>query len=335
MGYSAKLKVQCCVVRRGVVNLQKLAAALALTLCLLTTKSASATVSILAYDAESEVLGATVISCLSPTSSDFKLAEVVRLEAQRGGVVAQSHFFEEGRDTVMRALKAGSTAEQALLKVTNESFDPEANGQGYAFRQYGVVDTNQESATFTGDSASPVALAIQGKGPLLSYVIAGNFLTNEQVVKTLERGLGEAETDLAQGFALALEALLKDGGGDQRCAPRTSNRGYATFMLSDGSSWQREVQSTTEDPAALLIQALNDQTFLRVGDPHEEDEPSATENSGCQLGHGAGRFSEPLDWLMAEGLLLLAIWRRGRIDMTAGRPGAPRGAKGSENASAR
>lgn len=311
MGCPAKVKFHPCVARRGAMTLQQVAAALAFSLSVLTTTSASATVSILAYDAKSEVLGATVVSCLDLPSSDFKLAEVVRLEAQRGGVVAQGYFFEEGRDTVLGALKAGSTAKQALLKVTNESFDPIANGQGYAFRQYGVVDTNQKSATFTGEAANPVALAVQGTSKQVSYVVAGNFLTDEQVAKTLERGFSEADTDLAQRFVSALKALLKNGGGDQRCAPRTSNRGYATLMSSDGSSWEREVESTTEDdPAALLIEALSDQRLLFRVEDQAEDEPSARETSGCQLGHSAARIAGPLGWLMAEGLLLLALWRR-------------------------
>lgn len=292
-------------------------ALMACTAWLFHAKPATATVSVLAYDVDAEVLGATVISCLDASNSTFQLAEVVRLKERRGGVVAQSYYFEEGRDTVLSALSAGSTAAQALATVTNEEFDSPANGQGYTFRQYGVIDVEQGHAAFTGSAALPVARAIHATRGKLTYVIAGNILTHARVLESLEDGLLEPGPHLAQRFVNALETLLESGGGDERCAPRTSNRGFATLMLSDGSSWEREVQSQTEDPAALLITALKGQDFLRPKEaepPKPQPQPDGAAPHGCQHGPLAPRSSHIPACLVAIVLFFGVALRRHTSD---------------------
>jgi uncharacterized Ntn-hydrolase superfamily protein len=127
------------------------------------------------------------------------------IESGVGAVSTQSWVNPYLALTALAELKTGARAGAALQSAL-------ADDDARAFRQFGLVDANGESAAHTGAECTPWAGQVLAQG----VAIIGNMLTGPEVLDAMaEAFTARADADLAERLMLALEA--GDGaGGDMR-----------------------------------------------------------------------------------------------------------------------
>ena len=158
------------------------------------------TFSIVARDPKSGDLGVAV-------ASKFLAVGVVVPFAQAGvGAVATQSYANTSFGPRALAMFAAGAAPSLVAQALADS-DP-----GIASRQFGLVDTNGRSATFTGAECHPWAGGKSGE----NYAAQGNLLTGPEVVETLvETFLQNAELPFPERLLAALLAGDR-AGGDKR-----------------------------------------------------------------------------------------------------------------------
>ncbi len=131
-------------------------------------------------------------------------AVVPYAEAGRGAVATQSYANTTFGPRTMMAIRGGIS-----LDLIHQAF-AESDTQ-HAQRQYGLVDANGNSLTFTGDECHPWAGGKHGE----NYAVQGNLLAGPEVVEGLEQTFLETEGALPERLLAAL-AAGDAAGGDKR-----------------------------------------------------------------------------------------------------------------------
>ncbi len=302
--------------------------ALAFSVVLLLPAHAGATLSVLAVDPESKTIGAVIASCVG---NEFHLSNAVAIDAEHGGVIAQSYFDARGRDRALELLAAGSSPADALAEVANASFDPEGDVTGFSLRQYALVDLTGRSATFTGTGAFAYAESRQAAVGNVTFTVQGNYLIGASVLDALESGMSDGEVSLGRRLVATLRAVVEAGhGGDQRCAPHVSDAAY--FELHDGRDAPLTLHVVTDaahDAAQELVTQAELVLDRREGPPPllepaaDENNDTGTHENGCSVTQGTSGTASTA--FFAAGLSCLGLaWRRtGRYRRAVRIPSAP------------
>lgn len=140
----------------------------------------------------------------------------------KGAATAQSYVDSSGQNRQLilaEFMKNTDPAQILVLLSKQDSFH-----QG---RQYGIVDTQGRTLTFTGTSANAWAGGVTGKIGNIVYAIQGNLLTGQPVVTEAEKAVRDTNGDLAQKLMAGMQAA-RAKGGDARCTVynKTGHVGY-------------------------------------------------------------------------------------------------------------
>ena len=157
-----------------------------------------ATYSIVAYDPETEELGIAV------QSKFIAVGSVVPWAKAGWGAIATQSYANTTYGPKGLELLAKHKPDEVLAKLTEEDHRRES-------RQVGVVNSQGESATFTGKQCNPWAGGIAGK----NFCVQGNILAGEDVVKNMAKSFEDSKGDLGERLIAALQAG-QDAGGDVR-----------------------------------------------------------------------------------------------------------------------
>lgn len=162
-------------------------------------KPSTGTFSILAISPDSRLMGVAVAS--GSTSVGDRIPH-----AKLGvGVIATQAYTNVAYGIKgLELLARGSSPKQTLDRLLME--DP-----GRGLRQVAIMDFNGRKAVFTGVKAPEFRGEIVGE----SYVVAGNLLAREEVVKSMAEEFERSSGDLAWRVARALKAG-SECGGDRR-----------------------------------------------------------------------------------------------------------------------
>ena len=122
------------------------------------------------------------------------------------GVIASQGWVNPFlNEEIMSRLIRGQSAEEALHSALQDD-------KGRDWRQVSVIDSNGRTAAFTGCRNDDIKYHLRGNG----YVIAGNLLTGQDVLKRLEeKYLETAGQELSHRLMAALVAG-DEVGGDRR-----------------------------------------------------------------------------------------------------------------------
>lgn len=180
------------------------------------------TFSIVARSADGTALGVAVASKFLGVG-----AAVPAALADVGAVATQSYANLAYRPQALALLGTGVAATDTVKALIAGDAGP------IAHRQVGVVGTDGEGATFTGDSCHPWAGGVAGDG----YAIQGNMLAGPQVAGDMQAAwlAGADQSRLAYRLLAALRA--GDGaGGDRRGRQSAALLVVAKGMGYGGSS---------------------------------------------------------------------------------------------------
>jgi uncharacterized Ntn-hydrolase superfamily protein len=164
-------------------------------------------------------------------------AQVPNLRPGIGAIATQGFttsplYAEDG----FRLLEAGWAAKDVVDAITTRD-------QGFAWRQVLVMDRNGETAAATGRANEAAHGMIEDDG----LVVAGNMLSNDQVLSAMNEAYSRARD---QPLAARLLAALKAGeieGGDKRgtCS--------AALLVQDDAPWPLNLRvDFAPDPLARL-----------------------------------------------------------------------------------
>ena len=164
---------------------------------------ADATWSIVICDSETKEVGIASVTCLS----QFNLRAItpVVVVGKGAAAVQAAGDFDGIRRPIIRTRFLLGIAPTSMLSTLSQV-------AGHASRQYGIVDTQGRTATFTGGLNADWAGGVTGDIGTLSYAIQGNILVGPCVVSAVETALlntpGDLPTKLMAGMQVA-----KDAGG--------------------------------------------------------------------------------------------------------------------------
>ena len=155
-----------------------------------------ATFSIVARDSLTGELGVAVASRF------FAVGNVVPwAKADIGAVATQSFANTSFGWRGLDLLKLGMTPDEAATVLLRNDDNPDK-------RQFGIVSSDGQSATYTGEGCIPWAGGRTGN----NYAIQGNILTGEDVVSAMESTFRQTNGTLADRLYAALVAGHKKGG---------------------------------------------------------------------------------------------------------------------------
>ena len=157
------------------------------------------TFSIIARDPLTGELGIAVQSKFLAVGSCVPWAK-----ADVGAIATQAMANLDFGKFGLEMLEKGSSAQETLEYLKNTDPDIEQ-------RQFGIVDANGGSATFTGNKCFDYAGGISEE----NLACQGNILVSEETVKALASTFKSAEGTLARRLVLALDAA-QNAGGDRR-----------------------------------------------------------------------------------------------------------------------
>ncbi len=158
-----------------------------------------ATFSIVARDPITGELGIAVQSKFLAVGSCVPWAK-----ADVGAIATQALANLDFGKFGLEMLEKGASAQETLVYL--KSTDPDIEE-----RQFGIVDANGGSATFTGNKCFAYAGGISEE----NLACQGNILVSEETVKALAATFKSSEGTLARRLILALDAAL-NAGGDRR-----------------------------------------------------------------------------------------------------------------------
>lgn len=158
-----------------------------------------ATFSIVAFDPSTKEWGIAVQSKFLAVG-----AVVPWARANVGAIATQSYANTTFGPRGLELLSQGKTA-QEVLDILIES-DEERH-----LRQVGIVDTQGNSATYTGEKCHDWAGGVVGE----NYAAQGNILVSEATVTSMAKTFENVEGELAHRLLQALEAG-QAAGGDSR-----------------------------------------------------------------------------------------------------------------------
>jgi uncharacterized Ntn-hydrolase superfamily protein len=161
------------------------------------------TFSIMAFDPATGDLGIAVASKVLGVGSVVPWAK-----ANVGAVATQSAANTAYGPEGLKLLESGQSAKETLSQLT-------AADAGRDHRQAGIVDAKGNVASFTGSKCLAWAGHFEGD----HFVVQGNILTGEEVVKAMAAAYEQARKVEGKSLADWLVAALQAGetaGGDKR-----------------------------------------------------------------------------------------------------------------------
>jgi len=188
------------------VNAKKLLVTVALTG--LSVVPVKATWSIVLGDSSTGEVAVGTVTCL--TSFDL-LAIIPVVLVERGAAAVQASGDFEGirRPVIFDGLLAGDSPMTIL--------DELALIAGHESRQYGIVDTQARTLTFSGNQTLAWTGGLSGTDGTLSYAIQGNILTGACVVNDIELAILNTPGDIPDKLMAGMQAA-RTAGGDSRCS---------------------------------------------------------------------------------------------------------------------
>ncbi len=184
--------------------------------CLCTASHASATWSILLVDLSTGEIAVGSATCL--TGFDLQANTPVLIPGV-GATTAQSFVDSNGINRSLIRDRLLERVPPQLILDELSVFDG-----GHETRQYGMVDTLGNAATFTGTSAGAWAGGATGVLPAAGitggdvlYAIQGNVLWGPGVVDDAIDAVRDAPGDLPAKLLAGMQAA-RDAGGDGRCS---------------------------------------------------------------------------------------------------------------------
>lgn len=174
------------------------------------------TFSILAFDPETQEIGAAVQSCVFSVGNG-----VLWAEAGVGAVATQAIVDVSYGPKGLALLREGLAPQAIVKRILDEDPDPGYRGNRWqkAGRQFAVMNGKGAFVAHTGPEATPWAGDKQGK-----YCTAqGNILAGPDVVARMVEGFEKSEmgeNGRRRHISLRLVAALEGGqsaGGDKRC----------------------------------------------------------------------------------------------------------------------
>ncbi len=163
-------------------------------------KNKVATFSVVAYDAETDELGIAVESKFLAVGAVVPFAE-----AKAGAVATQAWANTKYGPQALKLLKMGVKPENVIEVLTNKD---DKSSQ----RQIGIVDSNGNSASFTGKNCMKWAGGESGD----KFAIQGNILEGRNVVNSMvEKFKNTNDKPLGKRLIEILKAGQK-AGGDKR-----------------------------------------------------------------------------------------------------------------------
>lgn len=179
--------------------------------------TASATWSIVIVDTRTGEVAAGSATCLTNINLRDETPVIV---LGRGASTAQALLEQTGvtRSDLRQGLLLGQDPSLILNTLAN-------NDTGHQSRQYGLVDTQGRSMTFSGGAASDwkggvtgrIERGAPGPGDDIVYAIQGNILTGEGVVLAAEQAILSSPGDVADMLMESMVAA-RVTGGDGRCS---------------------------------------------------------------------------------------------------------------------
>ncbi len=212
------------------------------------------TFSIVGYDPQTEELGIAVQSKFLAVGAVVPWAKA-KVGAVATQALANLDYGEKGLDL----LEEGLTPEEVIEKLRSED-------ENNATRQVGIVDTNGNSASFTGSECYNWAGGITGP----NFACQGNILVGEETVEAMAEKFQNIDGELADRLVSALEAGQK-AGGDKR-----GRQSAALLVVKENGSYggynDRYIDLRVDDHETPIqeLQSLLKLFYLYFGDKEVE-----------------------------------------------------------------
>lgn len=229
---------------------------------------ANATFSVLLANTRSGEIGGAVTSCVGDFDLENIFAVVGTPTGELVAVFTQSWFSESNHERVQELLALGVGLQDVLDQVTDPAIDSDQ-----ADRQYHFLQSDGSGVTWTGSNAGAFAGGVDGAFDGWAFTVAGNILTSEQVLRTMDASLRSSKGPLEHRLLAALEAVENDGQGDSRCSPLPGDSAFIGVVTPAGES--RMWHSVTNTAPRSAVRELR----ARVGMPSAMPSATGTTNS--------------------------------------------------------
>ncbi|MCD6640561.1 MAG: DUF1028 domain-containing protein [Nocardioides sp.] len=250
------------------------------------------TFSIVARSDDGESWGVAVASKFLAVGSAVSAAA-----AGVGAIATQADAHVGYKYLALAHLDDGATAQVALDSLL-------ADDEGREDRQVGIVDSDGNAATHTGDFCFPWAGGTTGRsGERGGYAIQGNILTGPEVVEAMERAWRESEGRPVERRLLAALAAGDAAGGDRR-----GRQSAALLVVRDGAGYGGNDDTAVDlrvddhtDPVTELARLLDlNDLYLTASAPEDQvpvDDALFAELEAHAQRHGHEHFRE---WVGSE-----------------------------------
>ena len=192
----------------------------------------------------------------------------------KGVAAAQANMVRTRRnqDPIFRELGKGASPEEILKQLQQ---DPLIES-----RQYGIVDLQGRSATFTGRGNPPESAHFSGQvpGESIYFAVQGNILADRDVVNKAVEALKQTRGSLTDRVMAAMEAGDRNGG-DRRCtcdsppkkgAPCETKTAHVAYILK-AEAGDANGDSFNDGTYSLYISVTNEDI-----QSHEDANPVKT-----------------------------------------------------------
>lgn len=197
---------------------------------LMTTSAASATYSIVVFDAETQMFGVALSTCAAAAATTFNLeiSDTYAFAPDHGAAIfqADSLFYPNLHLRAEELLAGGMAPSEILTTLTAEQ------PAGMPRAQIGIVDAQERWASHSGAETLQFTCdamrdgcddTLAGKRGSMTYSVQGNMLTGREVLDGVVAGAADRECDVVETLMKAIEggATSPEGKlqGDARCTP--------------------------------------------------------------------------------------------------------------------
>ena len=191
------------------------------------------TFSIVAVDPETGEVGAAGATCIDNSASFGGVSVINDIIPGKGAVNAQAWICinpNRNLQVAIEQMTAGQSPSEIInfLKISDAC---EAQNFNPTFRQYGIVDLDNNnvprSAGFTGVNADDYKGHLTGT----NYAIQGNILRGPEVLENMEEAFLNTEGRLSQKLMAAMQGA-KLAGADIRCLARGTSSTTAFLRVA-------------------------------------------------------------------------------------------------------
>jgi len=197
------------------------------------------TFSIVAADPETGEVGAAGATCIDGAASIGGAQIISQIIPGRGGINAQAWICIPNINltNAIDQMDAGLSPDELIVWLqANDA----CSSQGFnpAYRQYGIVDFDENmevrTTTFTGSQADEYKGGVAG----INYAIQGNILLGPEIIEGIEAGFNNTEGSLAAKLMGAMQGANVPGA-DSRCLGRgtSSTTAFLKVYKADDDIW--------------------------------------------------------------------------------------------------